>query len=108
MLTDPIISVAGHAVTVFQLLTIGALLLSAGAVLLAFRRELRLSVRRSAASDQMYDQLLRIANALDRLADQASDAAIAKASRRMERTSADTAKTPTRENRHTAYSMFGR
>jgi len=121
MLPDPTISIAGHAVTAFQLLTTGALLLCAAAIMLAYRRELKLTVRRSPTTDELFDQLMRIANALERVANQASDSAIAEATRRAERTARE-ARTepakapqeparsaePAREQHHVAYSMFGR
>ena len=111
MLTDPTISIAGHAVTTFQLLATGALLLCAAAILLAYRRELRLTVRRSVATDELFDQLLRIANSLERIANQASDSAIVQASHRAEQPAAPQPQPqaePARHEPHVAYSMFGR
>ena len=125
MLADPSISIAGHTITTFQLLVTGALLLCAAAILLAYRRELKLSVRPSATTDEIFDQLVRIANAVERLASQASDSAIAEASRRAERASRERAtvqephQEPVKaaqgaapeqepEQHHVAYSMFGR
>lgn len=112
MLTDPTISIAGHAVTTFQLLATGALLLCAAAILLAYRRELRLTVRRSVTTDELFDQLLRIANSLERIANQASDSAIVQASRRSEQPAAapepQPQAEPARHEHHVAYSMFGR
>jgi len=109
MLADPNITVAGHAVSTFQILTTGALLLCAAALLLAYRRELKLAVRRSPATDDLYDQLVRIANALERIANQGADSAIAEATRRAERNASrqpDAKRAP--EEHHVAYSMFGR
>lgn len=124
MLPDPTISIAGHAVTAFQLLATGALLLCAAAIMLAYRRELKLSMRRSSTTDELFDQMVRIANALERLANHASNSVLAEpATRRAERaaaarggqgeaaTSPETpgpAEEPVREEHHVAYSMFGR
>jgi hypothetical protein len=109
MLADPNISIAGHAVSTFQVLTTGALLLCAAALLLAYRRELKFTVRRSPATDALYDQLVRIGNALERIADQGADSAIAEATRRAERNaSSQPDAKPAQEEHHVAYSMFGR
>src|SRR5215469_16784371 len=109
MIADPTISVAGHAVSAFQLLTTGALLLCAAAIMLAYRRELKFTVRRSPATDEIYDQLVRVANALERIASQAPDSTIADASRRADRAAAGEREgEQVREERHVAYSMFGR
>ena len=111
MLTDPMINAAGHFVSAFQLLTVGALLLCAAAILLAYRRELKLSVRRSTTTDELYDQLVRIANALERIANQPSDSLIAAASHKVDRPAVEAPEPRAErsgEQHHVAYSMFGR
>jgi hypothetical protein len=109
MLPDPTISIAGQAVTVFQLFTAGALLLCSAALLLAYRREWKLTLRRSPTTEELFDQLLRIANSLERIADQASASAIAEAPRRTEPGHLHLPPAePAREEHHVAYSMFGR
>jgi hypothetical protein len=81
MLSDTGITVAGHLVTSFQLLSAGALLLSVAAILMGHRRDLRATVRQSAVTDQLANDLSRIASALERIAAQASDSVIGVASR---------------------------
>ena len=49
----------------FQLLIAGGLLLGVAAFMLALSRERRVSIRRSAASDELTIQLARIADALE-------------------------------------------
>ncbi len=109
MLPDPTISISGHAVSMFQLFTTGALLLCAAALLLAYRRELKLTLRRSPTTEELFELLLRIANSLERIANQASDSALGEATRGTERDKHNPPPAePTREEHHVAYSMFGR
>ena len=58
----------------FQLLVAGALLLGTATLLLALSRERRVSVKRSAATDELAVHMVRIAEALERIANQTPNA----------------------------------
>jgi hypothetical protein len=110
MLSDTSFSIAGHtfAISNFQLLIAAALLLGVAGLLLAFSRSRRVTLKRSVATDELYMQLGRIAEALERIANQSSDRIIAEASRRVE-TPPPTPPTKLSEETHgIPYSMFGR
>jgi hypothetical protein len=66
------ITIAGYTVTSFQLVCLGAFLLGVAALLLAFALERRTAIRRSDVTDNFTIELARIAQALDRIADQGS------------------------------------
>jgi hypothetical protein len=86
MLSDTSLTIAGHtfAISNLQILIAAALLLGLAALLLAFSRSRRVIVKRSVATDELFAQLGRIAEALERIANQTPDRIIAEASRRME------------------------
>jgi hypothetical protein len=117
MLSDSI-TFAGHSITTFQMLGLGALLLGVAAMLLAFARGRRTTLRRSEVTEGLTAEMARIAEALERIADQG-------ASRMMRRAAQDAASAtsasaapaakgvePVPETppapRRIAYSMFGR
>ena len=114
MVPEPGIAIAGHVVTSFQLLISGALLLCAAAILMGYRRDLKATLRQSAVTDRLAEDLSRIAGALDRIANQPADFSIREAARRSaERigTPADAVPEtePASEEAHrVAYSIFGR
>jgi hypothetical protein len=89
----------------FQLLVAGALLLGIAALLLALSRERRVSVKRSAATDELAVHMVRIAEALERIANHATERAHLTASRRQVKTETERAD---EEAHRIAYSMFGR
>jgi hypothetical protein len=88
--------------------------------LLAFGRNRRVVVSRSVATDELYMQLGRIADAMERLANQSSDRIIAERSQRVEAERLQRIEAPApppppppklneEPQPHTvAYSMFGR
>ena len=89
----------------FQLLVAGALLLGIATLLLALSRERRVSVKRSAATDELAVHMVRIAEALERIANQTTERAHLAASRHQVRTETERAN---EEAHRIAYSMFGR
>jgi uncharacterized protein (DUF58 family) len=89
----------------FQFLVAGALLLGVAALLLALSRERRVSVKRSAMTDELAVQMGRIADALERIASYTSERARLASSRRQTRTETEKAD---EEAHRIAYSMFGR
>jgi len=115
MYLEPGINIAGHLVTSFQLLVTGALLLCAAAILMGFRRDLKATLGQSAMTDRLAEDLARIANALERIANRPADLAIHEAARRSaSRMGAPVEKTPpvsepaNEEAHRVAYSIFGR
>ncbi|HEY6129654.1 MAG TPA: hypothetical protein VIW23_15895 [Candidatus Acidoferrum sp.] len=117
MLSDAGISLAGHTITTMQLLGVGALLLGVAAFLLAFARERSTTLKRSEVTDELAIHMGRIADMLERIANQPSER---RAFRRIPRNDtanvaplgSDSATAPSdperREPFHVAYSMFGR
>lgn len=117
MLSDAGISLAGHTITTMELLGVGALLLGVAAFLLAFARERNTTLKRSVVTDELAIHMGRIADMLERIANQPSER---RAFRRVARD--NTATVPPldsdgtiapsdperREPFHVAYSMFGR
>ena len=103
----------------FELLIAGALLLGVAAMLLALSGERRVSLKRSAAIDELAVYLDRMTEALDRisqdtsrmsrevLANRPADRPVERRTERKAETPADPQKTEP-ETRHVAYSMFGR
>jgi hypothetical protein len=79
---------------------------------LYFSRKRIVVVKRSSGTDQLTFELSRIADALDRLASQSADRAIATATRRQAFArgggQAQVSPPPQRESQGVAYSMFGR
>ena len=66
------ITIAGQTITSFQLVCLGAFLLGVAALLLAFALERKTALRSSAVTDDLTNELARIAQALDRIAEQGS------------------------------------
>ena len=103
-LSDSGITLAGHTITIMQLLFAGSVLLCAG-LLFAMARVKRLALHRSVVTDEIAIQLGRIATAVEQLVGEA-------AARRMmeERKLSNVTLPPTPgEERHPiSYSMFGR
>jgi hypothetical protein len=89
----------------FQLLVLGALLLGVAALLLALSRERRVSVKRSAATDELAVHMVRIAEALERIANLTTERAHLTSSRRQVKTETEGADD---QAHRIAYSMFGR
>jgi hypothetical protein len=124
MLSVTSFSIAGHTFTIsaYQLLIAAGVLLVIAAVLLAFGRNRAVVMKRSAATDELYMQLGRIADAMERLANQSSDRIIAERSQRVEAERSQRIEAPApppppplppklneEPQPHTvAYSMFGR
>lgn len=108
------ITLAGHTVTAVQLLGIAALLLATAAFLLSIGRQRRLALKKSAVTDDFQFQLDRIAQALERLADQGGSRLMREAALRSARNAAPNSKlaSPPREEQgkpgRIAYSVFGR
>jgi len=92
-------------VTAFQLLIAGGLLLGVAAFLLALSRERRVAMKRSVVTDELTVHTGRIAEALERIANQANERAHLAASRKREQPAPERA---SEEAHHIAYSMFGR
>ncbi len=92
-------------ITGFQLLVAGGLLLGVAAFLLALSRERRVSVKRSVVTDELAVHTGRIADALERIANQTNESAHLAASRKREQPEPERA---SEEAHHIAYSMFGR
>ena len=91
--------------TAFQFLIAGALLLGVAAILMALGREHRISLKRSVVSDELAIHLGRIADALDRIANQPGERPHFTNSQKPE--NSETTRPP-ENTRHIAYSMFGR
>lgn len=115
MLSDSITFV-GHTITTFQLLGLGALLLGVAAMLLAFSRGRRTTIKRSEVTEDLTAEMSCIAHALERIADQGASRMMHRAAQEAARgrTAAATAKDaenaqePPPAPRRIAYSMFGR
>src|SRR5262249_35628384 len=114
MYGEPGITIAGHVVTSFQLLILGALLLCVAAILMGYRRDLKATLRQSGVTDRLAEDLGRIANALERISSQPVDAALREAGRKSAATMGTpvekvTDAEPASEEAHrVAYSIFGR
>jgi hypothetical protein len=114
MFAEPGITIAGHVVTSFQLLIAGALLLCAAAILMGYRRDLKATLRQSAVTDRLAEELGRMANALERIASQPANASIREAARRSAAKmgspveEAPVAEPASEEAHRVAYSIFGR
>lgn len=114
MYVEPGINIAGHIVTSFQLLITGALLLCAAAMMMGYRRDLKATLGPSKVTDRLAEELGRIANALERIANQPADGAIREAARKSAvKMGAPVEETPVSEPasedaHRVAYSIFGR
>lgn len=110
MLSDHVISIAGHSITItsHDIFLTGASILFGlfFFVLLYFSRKRIVVLKRSGSTDQITYQLSRIADALDRIANQPAERAIAAASRRQQQ--GQILPPLQRESKGVAYSMFGR
>lgn len=105
MLSDSSFVFAGHSISSFQLLLAGALLLCAAAFLLAVSRRNRVTLQRSAATDEITVYLGRIADAAERIANRPVSSGIAAAAE----TARASAPVKLTERSHTIpYSIFGR
>jgi hypothetical protein len=108
MLSDRIISFFNRFITITRhdifLIAVAILVCLAFWSALYFSRKRVIFLRRSSGTDQLTFELSRIADALDRLASQSTDRAIAAAARRQQRQSQLAPEPPGR----VAYSMFGR
>ncbi len=92
-------------ITAFQFLVAGALLLGVAAILMALARENRIALKRSDVSDELAIHLGRIADALDRLANQSRERPPFTNVQKPENSETDR---PAEKAHHISYSMFGR
>jgi len=115
MLSDSI-TFAGHSITTFQMLGLGALLLGVAAMLLAIARGRKTTLKRSEVTEDLTAEMARIAEALERIADQgasqmmrqdAQDAARAPTAASEAKDAEPVPETPPAPHR-IPYSMFGR
>ena len=108
MFSDHLITIAGRSITItshdilMMLLSVATGLLFWTA--LYFSRKRIIVLKRSSGTDQVTVELIRIADALERIANRPADDAIAAASRRQQQTQPP----PQRESPGISYSMFGR
>ena len=107
MLSDTFVSFGSHTMRLSTLLFLigGVLLFGMAAFLGGVIRGRRVSVQRSATTDELNVQLGRIAEALERIVNRPADHFIAEASQATESTAEAKAETP---ERSIPYSMFGR
>lgn len=105
MLSDPGITLAGHTISMFQLLFVGGLLLGVAALLLALARGKRIAVQRSVVTDEMAIHLGRIADQLERLADEVRAGRVSRETRPPE---ISLPPKPDEEAHPISFSMFGR
>lgn len=106
MLSDSGITLAGHTITITQLLLAGSVLLCVG-LLLTMARVKRLALQRSIVTDEIAMQLGRIAAAVEQLV---IEAAARRAMEEKHRASANATLPPVpgEEKHPISYSMFGR
>jgi len=108
LFSDHLITIAGRSITItshdilMMLLSVATGLLFWTA--LYFSRKRVIVLKRSSGTDQVTFELIRIADALERIANRPADDAIAAASRRQQQTQPP----PQRESPGISYSMFGR
>jgi len=107
MLSDTFVSFGSHTMRLSTLLILigGVLLFGMAAFIAGIIRGRRVSVQRSATTDELNVQLGRIAEALERVVNRPADHMIAEASRTAESTEQTKASAP---ERSIPYSMFGR
>jgi hypothetical protein len=86
MISDTVFAVGGHTIHISSLyfLLAGTLLLAIAGFLLGLSRGRRIQLQRSALTDELTTQLGRIADTLERIANQSADRLIAEASRETE------------------------
>jgi len=109
LFSDHLITIAGKSIT-FTSHDIIMMLVSVATGLffwtaLYFSRKRVIVLKRSSGTDQVTFELIRIADALERIANRPADEAIAAASRRQEQTQPSP---PQRNSQGISYSMFGR
>ena len=108
MFSDHLITIAGKSITItshdmlMMLVSVVTGLLFWTA--LYFSRKRVVVLKRSTGTDQVTFELMRIADALERIAKRPADEAIAAASRRLQQTQPP----PQRNSKGISYSMFGR
>jgi len=108
------ITLAGHSVTVIQILGIAALLLATAAFLLSVSRGRRLALKKSGVTEDFQFQFERMAQALERLADQGASRLMQEAAQRSARNAAESpkrasvAEAEATQTGRIAYSMPGR
>jgi hypothetical protein len=105
MLSDPGITLAGHTITMFQLLLAGGVLLGAAALLLALAHGKRIALQRSVVTDEMAIQLGRIADSLEHLA---NETAVWRQAATTRQSTVSLPPKPGEEAHPISYSMFGR
>ncbi len=115
MLSDQVISIAGHSITItsHDMFLTGVSILTGLFfwTVLYFSRKRLVVLRRSPSTDQIVFELARIANALDRIANRPAERAIAAAVRRQQQIQVQASEAPLpvqSERKGVAYSMFGR
>ena len=110
MLSDYVISIAGRSITItsHDIFLTGVSLIFGlfFFTLVYFSRKRIVILRRSGSTDQITYELSRIADALDRIANQPAERAIAAASLRQQQ--AQMPPPVQRESKGVAYSIFGR
>jgi hypothetical protein len=108
LFSDHLITIAGRSITItshdliMMLVSVATGLLFWAA--LYFSRKRVVVLKRSTGTDQVTFELVRIADALERIANRPADEAIASASRRLQQTQPS----PQRNSQGISYSMFGR
>jgi hypothetical protein len=105
MLSNPGITFAGYTISTFQLLLAGGLLLGTAALLLVFARGKRIALQRSVVTDEFAILLSRIADAVER---QAQELAARRIMEEKQRTNVTLPPAAGEEKHPISYSMFGR
>ncbi len=109
MFSDHLITIAGRSITITSHDLIMMLVSVATGLLfwtaLYFSRKRVIVLKRSSGTDQVTFELIRIADALERIANRPADEAIAAASQRQQQ---QTQPPPRRDSPGISYSMFGR
>jgi hypothetical protein len=109
LFSDHLITIAGRSITITSHDLIMMLVSVATGLLfwtaLYFSRKRVIVLKRSSGTDQVTFELIRIADALERIANRPADEAIAAASLRQQQ---QTQPPPRRDSPGISYSMFGR
>lgn len=109
MFSDHLITIAGKSITITSHDLIMMLVSVVTGLLfwtaLYFSRKRVVVLKRSTGTDQVTFELMRIADALERIANRPADEAIAAASRRLQQAQPAP---PQRNSKGISYSMFGR
>lgn len=109
MFSDHLITIAGKSITITSHDLIMMLVSVVTGLLfwtaLYFSRKRVVVLKRSTGTDQVTFELVRIADALERIANRPADEAIAAASRRLQQAQPPP---PQRNSKGISYSMFGR